>query len=162
MVREITIKNVRDTLAAGANIIESAQNEVAWILPPNYLAYSFKFSIPQKSKMLIEKGGRVRGITKISGVWIDPVRRVRIDHVRKLLDSGEELRHIDQFPGVFMLVADNEESISSMNMNAENLTLDDPTVAFWTDNKAQAEFLTVTFETAWNDAVDAKKHLREL
>ncbi len=154
MVREITIKNVRDTLAAGANIIESAQNEVAWILPPNYLAYSFKFSIPQKSKMLIEKGGRVRGITKISGASLDPVR--------KLLDSGEELRHIDQFPGVFMLVADNKESISSMNVNAESLTLDDPTVAFWTDNKAQAEFLIATFETAWNEAVDAKKRLREL
>ena len=154
MVREITIKNVRDTLAAGANIIESAQNEVAWILPPNYLAYSFKFSIPQKSKMLIEKGGRVRGITKISGASLDPVR--------KLLDSGEELRHTDQFPGVFMLVADNKESISSMNVNAENLTLDDPTVAFWTDNKAQAEFLIATFETAWNEAVDAKKRLREL
>ena len=154
MVREITIKNVRDSLAAGANIIESAQKEVAWILPPNYLAYSFKFSIPQKSKMLIEKGGRVRGITKISGASLDPVR--------KLLDSGEELRHIDQFPGVFMLVADNKESISSMNVNARNLTLDDPTVAFWTDNKAQAEFLMTTFETAWNEAVDAKKRLREL
>jgi hypothetical protein len=104
--------------------------------------------------MLIEKGGRVRGITKISGAYLDPVR--------KLLDSGEELRHIDQFPGVFMLVGDNKESISSMNINAENLTLDDPTVALWTDNKAQAEFLMATFETAWNKAVDAKKRLREL
>ncbi|MGA3199194.1 MAG: hypothetical protein ABSD89_07280 [Halobacteriota archaeon] len=154
MAREITIKNVKDTLAAGSNIIESAQNEVVWILPPNYLAYSFQFSIPEKSKMLIEKGGRVRGITKISGAYLDPVR--------KLLDSGEELRHIDQFPGVFMLVADNKESISSMSINAENLTLDDPTVALWTDNKAQAEFLTATFETTWNEAVDAKKRLREL
>ncbi len=61
-----------------------------------------------------------------------------------------------------MLVADNKESISSMNVNAESLTLDDPTVAFWTDNKAQAEFLIATFETAWNEAVDAKKRLREL
>ncbi|MGA9079188.1 MAG: hypothetical protein WB581_03000, partial [Halobacteriota archaeon] len=95
-----------------------------------------------------------RGITKISGAYLDPVR--------KLLDSGEELRHIDQFPGAFMLVGDNKESISSMNINAENLTLDDPTVALWTDNKAQAEFLTTTFETAWNEAVDAKKRLREL
>jgi len=154
MAREITIKNVKDTLAASSNIIESAQNEVVWILPPNYLAYSFQFSIPEKSKMLIEKGGRVRGITKISGAYLDPVR--------KLLDSGEELRHIDQFPGVFMLVADNKESISSMSINAENLTLDDPTVALWTDNKAQAEFLTATFETTWNEAVDAKKRLREL
>ncbi|MFZ0926367.1 MAG: hypothetical protein WCE82_09635 [Halobacteriota archaeon] len=154
MAREITIKNVKDALAAGSNIIESAQNEVVWILPPNYLAYSFQFSIPEKSKMLIEKGGRVRGITKISGAYLDPVR--------KLLDSGEELRHIDQFPGAFMLVGDNKESISSMNINAENLTLDDPTVALWTDNKAQAEFLTTTFETAWNEAVDAKKRLREL
>jgi hypothetical protein len=162
MARELIIKNVKDALAAGSNIIESAENEVVWLLPANYLAYSFQLGIPKKSKMLIEKGGRVRGITKISGVWIDPVRRVRIDPVRKLLDSGEELRHIGQFPGVFMLVGDNKESISSMDINAENLTPDDPTVAFWTDNKAQAEFLIATFETVWNEAVDAKKRLREL
>jgi hypothetical protein len=110
--------------------------------------------MPEKAKMLIEKGGRVRGITKISGASLDTVR--------KLLESGEELRHIDQFPGVFMLVGDNKESISSMNINAENLTLDDPTVAFWTDNSAQAEYLNSTFETVWNEAVDANKRINEL
>jgi hypothetical protein len=102
---------------------------------------------------LIEKGGRVRGITKISGA--------SLDIVRKLLNNGEELRHIDQYQGAFMLVGDKKESISSINVNAE-FALDDPIVAFWTDDQAYADFLTATFEVAWNEAVDAEKRVREL
>ena len=68
--------------------------------------------------MLIEKGGHVRGITKVSGTYLDPVR--------KLLDNGEEVRHIDQYQGAFMLVGDKKESISSINVNIEDPSLDDP------------------------------------
>ena len=58
-------------------------------------------------------------------------------------------------------VGDKKESISSINVNAE-FALDDPIVAFWTDDQAYADFLTATFEVAWNEAVDAEKRVREL
>jgi len=153
MAERIIIESLRDALAVGSNIIESAEKEVLWLLEPDILALAFQFSIPKKSKTLIEKGGRVRGITKISGT--------SLDIVRKLLNNGEELRHIDQYQGAFMLVGDEKESISSINVNAE-FALDDPIVAFWTDDQAYADFLTATFEVAWNEAVDAEKRVREL
>lgn len=153
MAERIIIESVRDALAVGSNIIEAAEKEVVWLLEPAILALSFQFSIPKKSKMLIEKGGRVRGITKISGT--------SLDIVRKLLDNGEELRHIDQYQGAFMLIGDKKQSISSINVNTE-FGLDDPIVAFWTDDQAYADFLTATFEAAWNEAADAEKRVREL
>jgi len=154
MAKGIIIESVKDALAAGSNILESAEKEVVWILEPAILALSFQFDIPNKSKMLMEKGGRVRGITKISGSSLDLARR--------LLDNGEEVRHIDQYQGAFMVVGDQRESISSINVNMENVSLDDPLVAFWTDDQAYADFLIATFEAAWDDAVDAEKRLREL
>ena len=154
MAKGIIIESVKDALAAGSNILESAEKEVVWLLEPAILALSFQFDIPNKSKMLIEKGGRVRGITKISGTSFDVARR--------LLDNGEELRLIDQYQGALMLVGDKKESISSINVNMEDVSIDDPLVAFWTDDQAYADFLIATFETAWNEAVDAEKRLREL
>ena len=154
MAEGIIIESVKDALAAGSNIIESAEKEVVWLLEPAILALAFQFGISNRSKMLIEKGGRVRGITKISGTSLDVAHR--------LLDNGEEVRHIDQYQGAFMLVGDKKESISSINVNMEDVSLDDPLVAFWTDDQAYADFLTATFEAAWNEAVDAEKRVQEL
>ena len=153
MAERIIIESLRDALAVGSNIIESAEKEVVWLLEPAILDFSFQFSIPTKSKMLIEKGGRVRGITKIS--------ETSLNVVRKLVDNGEEIRHVDQYQGAFMLIGDKKASISSINVNAE-FSLDDPIVAFWTDDQAYADFLTATFEAAWNEAVDAEKRVQEL
>jgi len=153
MAERIIIESLRDALAVASNIIESAENEVVWLLEPTLLDFSFQFSIPNKTKMLIEKGGRVRGITKISGTSLNVVR--------KLMNNGEEIRHIDQYQGAFMLIGDKKESISSINVNTE-FSLDDPVVAFWTDDQAYADFLTATFEAAWNEAIDAEKRVQEL
>jgi len=154
MAKGIIIESVKDALAAGSNIIESAEKEVIWLLEPGILALSFQFGIPKKTKMLIENGGHIRGITKISGS--------SLNIVRKLLDNGEELRHIDQYQGAFMVVGDKKESISSINVNIVDVSLDDPLVAFWTDDPAYTEFLIATFDAAWSEAVDAEKRLREL
>jgi len=154
MAKGIIIESVKDALAAGSNIIESAEKEVVWLLEPSILTLSVQFGISNKSKMLIKKGGRVRGITKVSGSSLNVVR--------KLLDNGEEVRHIYRYQGAFMLVGDKKESISSINVDSEDLSLDDPLVAFWTDDQSYTEFLLTTFETAWSEAVDGEKRLREL
>ena len=61
-----------------------------------------------------------------------------------------------------MLVGDKKESISSINVNNVDVSLDDPLVAFLTDDPAYTEFLIATFEAAWSEGVDAEKRLREL
>ncbi|MGA3199084.1 MAG: hypothetical protein ABSD89_06715 [Halobacteriota archaeon] len=154
MAESIILETVKDALAAGSNIIDSAKNEIIWLLPPAFLVLADQYGVSEKYKMLIEKGGRGRGLTQISGI--------NRDAARKFLDIGEEVRHIDQFQGALMLVADKRESISSMNVNVADLSLDDPIVAFWTDDQAYADFLIAAFEAEWNKAVDAEERLREL
>jgi len=157
MVHKTILENVKDIIAASLTVVESAKNEIIWLLPPQMLVFAGQFGVTSKSKALIEKGGRVRGITQISETDL----RV----VRELLDIGEDVRHVDQYRGEFMVVVDKTECISSIpqqSVNVGDLSLDDRVAGFWTDEPAYAEYLITTFEAAWKEAVDAKKRLEEL
>lgn len=151
MTGEIIIENVKDLVAVAQTIVESAKKDVVWQLSPPMLAIFVQYGAPGASRMVLERGGRVRGITQIS--------ETSRDVVRKFLDIGQEVRHVDQFQGAFMIVADKKESISSVNPAIEYLSLDGRVVAFWTDDQAYADFLTAAFEAAWSKAVDAEKRL---
>lgn len=89
MAKKIIIESVRDAIAVGSTIMESATNEVIWLLPPAILGFGAQYGLDKKSKMLIEKGGRVQGLTQISGAYLDVVR----EH----LNIGEDVRHLDQY-----------------------------------------------------------------
>jgi hypothetical protein len=154
MTGETIIENVKDVVAVASTIVESAKEDIVWQISPAMLAIFVQYGAPKNSKMLLEKGGRIRGITQIS--------ETSRDVVRKFLDAGEEVRHTDQFKGAFMIVADKKESISSVNPSIKDLSLDDRVVAFWTDDQAYADFLTATFEAAWSEAVEAETRLGEL
>lgn len=85
--------------------------------------------------------------------------------MRQFLDIGEDVRHVDQYGGNFMLVVDKRESISSIpqqRVNIGRLSLDDRVVAFWTDDPSYAEYLISTFEAAWKEAVDTRMRIQEL
>ena len=56
-----TIMNVTDVLAVCTSIIESANNEVIYISPPSLLVLGSQFSIDEKTKMLIQRGGTRAG-----------------------------------------------------------------------------------------------------
>jgi hypothetical protein len=157
MVHKTILESVKDIIAASLTVVESAKNEIIWLLPPQMLAFAGQFGLTNKSKVLIEKGGRVRGITQISETDL----RV----VRELLDIGEDVRHVDEYQGEFMVVVDNTECISSIpqqSVNIGDLSLDDRVVGFWTDEPTYAEYLITTFEATWNEVVDGKKRIEEL
>jgi hypothetical protein len=154
MAEKIIIESVTDALAVGSSIIESAKNEIVWLLPPEMLIFSDQFGLTNKCQTLIENGGRVRGITKITSVYSKVIQR--------LVDIGEEIRHVDRYQGAFMVVGDKKESISSIYLDLEELSLDDALRAFWTDNQSYTDYLMSTFDFEWNGAVDAKKILLEL
>jgi hypothetical protein len=149
MVNETKIENVKDAIAVASAIVESAQKEVIWILPTAVLGLGAHYGLNEMAKKLIEKGGRVRGIIE------DP--DTHFDVVPEHLNNGEEVRLLDRYQGTFMLVADKRESLSSINVKGNDLSLDDRIVAFWTDNQSYADFLVATFEAEWNEAVDAEK-----
>jgi hypothetical protein len=154
MAEKIIIESVKDALAVGSSIIESAKNEIVWLLPPEMLIFSDQFGLTNKFQTLIENGGRVRGITKITSVYSKVIQR--------LVDIGEEIRHVDRYQGAFMVVGDKKESISSIYLDLEGLSLDDALRAFWTDNQSYTDYLMSTFDFEWNGALDAKKILLEL
>jgi len=154
MAGKIIVESVTDSLAVGSNIIESAKSEIVWLLPPEMLIFASQFGLTDKCKTLIENGGRVRGITRVTKTYAKVIG--------ELLDIGEEVRYVDRYQGAFMLVGDKKESISSIYLDLKALSLDDQLRAFWTDNLAYADYLMSTFEFEWESAVDAKKILQEL
>ena len=72
MVRETIVESVKDAIAVGSTIIESAEREIAWLIPAPMLVMAAKYNV--KAKSLIQKGGRVRGITTISSPYVETVR----------------------------------------------------------------------------------------
>lgn len=156
MVKKV-FENIRDIIAVGSTVLAFARNEILWLLPPQMLVYSRQLGLTEKLGALIEKGGRVRGITQISGT--------DVSIVRKLLDIGEGVRHVDEYRAEFMLVSDRKLSISSIpeqDINLDLVTLDYRVMACLTDDPSYVGNLTATFEASWKEAIDAKQRLQEL
>ena len=89
MAKGTIIKSVKDALAVGSSIIESAKNEIVWLLPPAMVVFAAQYSIAKKSKNLIENGGHIRSIFQISPQYAEMAQ--------SLLDIGENIRHVDQY-----------------------------------------------------------------
>jgi len=64
MVSGTIIESVKDAIAVGLTIVESAEKEMVWILSPAMLVFPFQFDVSKKSKILIEKCERVRECRK--------------------------------------------------------------------------------------------------
>jgi len=147
------ITSVTDAIAVVSQIVESAENEVTWVVPRPSLVYALQFGIIEQSKMLIQNGVRIRGIVDFSYPYIDIVR--------KMLDTGQDVFHIDNYHGMFMVIAD-AKSISSMTIITESLSMDSPIVAFWSENHSYAEYLLSAFEQVWEQAIPATQRIEEL
>jgi hypothetical protein len=154
MAKGTIVESIKDALAVGSSVIESAKNEVVWLLSPNLLVFADQYDITSKSKKLIENGGHVKGVFRITSPYVELAR--------SRLAIGEDVRHDDQYEGVFFLVADRTQSISSIHVNQEDLLVDDPVVAFWSEDSTYAEYLLSNFEQAWTQGVDAQERLQEL
>jgi len=148
------ITSVTDALAVCSNIIESANNEVIYISPPSLLVLGSQFSIDEQIKMLIQRGGHVRGIADFSYPYIK--------EIRKGLDIGADVRHISHYQLIFLLVGDRKESISSMSIDVKSVSVDSPIVALWSEDSTHTEYLMTTFETAWEQAIPAAERIEEL
>ena len=148
------ITSITDGLAVCMSIIESANNEVVYISPPSLLVLGSQFGLREKTKMLMQKGGRMRGIADFSYQYIG--------EMRELLDIGTDVRHFPQYQGVLMIVGDGRESISSMGVAARSFSIDTPIVLLWSDDPTYAEFLMSAFKTAWEQAIPAAQRIEEL
>jgi len=148
------ITSVTDALAIGSNIIESANNEIVYLYPSPLLVLASQLGLAERTKLFIQKGGHVRGIADFSYLYIK--------EIQQRLDTGAHVRYFSQYQGIFMLVGDRNESISSMSIDVESLSIDTPLVALWSDNPTYAEYLKSTFEMLWKQSVPAEQRIEEL
>ncbi len=150
----LIVSGVKDALAVASQILESAQHEVSWLVPPSLLPVSTSYGFVEKTKSFVQNGGVLRGITTISHDNVEGA------HMR--LDIGEDLRHSDQPHELFLVVGDRQHSISSLNTGVTEYTLDTPVTAFWSDDPTYAAYLLTSFENGWAHAVPAEKRIQEL
>ncbi len=66
-----------------------------------------------------------------------------------LSDIDEDVRHVDRYEGVFFLVGDKKQSVSSMHVSSEERRCNDKIVAFWSEGPTYANYLLSIFESAW-------------
>jgi len=154
MTNGTIIESVKDAIAVAATILESAEKEVSWLVPAPLLVLAAHFSLNDKSRLLIQKGGHARGITQITPLYVGDVS--------ELIDIGIAVRHVEQYSGAFMVVGDCRQSISAIDVSVKDLSLDDKIVALWTENSDYAEYLLSSFDRTWADAIDARKRIEEL
>lgn len=70
--------------------------------------------------------------------------------------------HVDEYEGVFFLVGDKKQSISSLHVRTQDLSIDDQIVAFWSKDPNYADYLLLNFELAWTQGTEAEQRIREL
>ncbi len=154
MAPGIVISSVRDALAVAAQILESAQEEVVWLVPSSMHSLSMRHGFVEKTSAFIQQGGVSRGVV--------PTSKANASHVQMSLDNGEDVRHSDGVHEFFLYVGDRQRSISAINIGSEEYTLATPIVAFWSEDPAYAEYLLTAFEGAWSTAEPAQQRIREL
>ncbi len=154
MASGLVINSVQDVLAIALRVLESAHEEVVWLVPSSIHSLSMTHGFFERTRAFVERGGVSRGIV--------PISYGNIEEIQMSVQSGENIRHSDEPCEVFMYVADKQESVSSINIGVTEVTPDTPISAFWSDDPVYAEYLLTSFEAAWSQAVPAEEQIQEL
>lgn len=96
----------------------------------------------------------MRGITYVA----DPC----VETVRELMRAGADIRHMYHNPREFMLIGGGGESISSVYIEPEYLSLESPIVAFWSSDPEDAQWLMSGFQAEWTQSIDGMQRTRDL
>ncbi len=150
----LVVNGVKDALAAALDVLESAKEEVVWLVPPAVHTLSMTLGFFENTKAFIQLGGVSRGIVQIT--------QENVEEMRMSVDAGDNIRHSDEVHELFMYVGDKRHSVSSINIGVQEFTLDTPAIAYWSESPTYAEYLLASFETAWSQAVPAEKRIQEL
>jgi len=57
---------------------------------------------------------------------------------------------------------DGRKVISTISIDVENLSTDDPVMAFWSVDPTYVEYLTSIFNLLWEQAIPAAERIEEL
>ncbi len=148
------LKSLKEIASVAIPTILSAEQEFLWIAPKQGLAFSSMFGITEVVEKLTERGGETRGITSIE--------YSAIPLVQELLSAGEDVRHFENYRGLYYGVFDRRYCISAINIDIKHLRLDEAAVMLYTDDPVYADYLVSTFEMLWQQSVPAEEQIRQL
>ncbi|MGZ7164402.1 MAG: hypothetical protein ACXVIK_09095, partial [Halobacteriota archaeon] len=69
----IVINSIQDVLAVASQILESAKDEVVWLVPPSLFSLSIHYGFTEKTRAFIQQGGTSRGIVPLSHTNVEEV-----------------------------------------------------------------------------------------
>jgi len=144
MVRRV-VTNLDDLLVISSAIMDTAQSTIVWLAPRSVVALFVRHGIFESAKTFMERGGFVRGITFVADPYVETVL--------ELVRAGADIRFIHENPRQFMLLGDDKESVSSVSIEPEHLSIESPITAFWTSDPNYAQWLLSAFEAEWTLSV---------
>jgi len=153
MIRNV-VTNMKDLIATSSSIIDAAQTSIVWCAPPSVLNLFVGYGLFKSSKTFLERGGSMRGVTEISPSLAGPMLQ--------LVEAGAAIHHAPQPLPVFILIGDAQESISSLQIDPESISLTMLIAAFWTDDASYAAWLLDGFEAEWMLSIDGHERIRYL
>ena len=148
------IKSVKELVSATITLTSAAKNGFLYVVPGEMLAIASLFGINAEAKKIIEQGGSIRGISDVRYADIAPAQEV--------LDIREDLRHYNNYRGVYFAVVDRRHCVSAINVDINRIALDEPISMLWTNDPIYADYLTATFEVLWRQSAPAEQRIKEL
>ncbi|MGZ8937240.1 MAG: TrmB family transcriptional regulator [Halobacteriota archaeon] len=148
------IKSIRELVSATITLTSAAKNGFLYVVPGEMLAIASLFGINAEAKKIVEQGGSIRGISDVRYADIAPAQEV--------LDIPEDLRHYDNYRGVYFAVVDSRHCVSAINVDINRIGLDEPISMLWTNDQTYADYLKATFEVLWRQSAPAEQRIQEL
>jgi sugar-specific transcriptional regulator TrmB len=148
------IRSVKEIATASISSLTSEKRDLVFVLPQNQIVMGSLYGISEASKAFIEQGGRIRCILDITPSIIDLAQ--------EFLDIGYDVRHFDNYRGIYFGVFDRTISTTGINVDTERVSLDAPLLILWSDDPTYANYLVSTFELLWEQSVPAAQRIEEL
>ncbi|MGZ4847128.1 MAG: TrmB family transcriptional regulator [Halobacteriota archaeon] len=148
------IKSVKEVVTAAITLIDSAKKGYLYVVPGDMLVIASLFGINTEAKKIIEQGASVRGITD--------VRYAEIASAHEQIDIGVDLKHFDNYEGLYFAVVDRKHCVSAINVDISRISLNEPISMLWTDDPTYADYLTATFEMLWAQSIPATEQIQKL
>ncbi|MGZ4913096.1 MAG: hypothetical protein ACXVI3_05955 [Halobacteriota archaeon] len=148
------VNGVKDVLAVALETLESAKEEVIWLVPASIHSLSMTHGFFEKTRAFIQRGGVSRGIV--------PISHANVKEIQMSAEIGEDIRHSEAVHELFMFIGDRQQSISAINVGITEFALETPGIAFWSESATYVEYLLASFESVWSQATPAEERIQEL
>jgi sugar-specific transcriptional regulator TrmB len=149
------IRNLKELIATVLPAISRLEHEWDMLVPEKAVIVASQFGINPFTEAFIAEGGKVR-------ILITDFTYAVIPMIQELIDIGADVRHFGH-KSLKFTVFDKKLSMSGINWEIlRRMSLDEPITALWTNDATYAQYLTATFEIAWQQSIPIEERIQQL